>query len=123
VLAPQLVTHWNAGATITPSARNLVGDEASTASFNLGGSAIWLLHPSFNLMVEALWLSTASVAGAGRTVRDESVLLNPGFRGAFNLANDLQIVPGVAYTFDLGSGPDEDALFIYLSFEHPFKRQ
>jgi len=63
------------------------------------------------------------VVRTGETVRDETLLLNPGFRGAFNLANDLQIVPGVAYTFGLGSGPDENALFVYLSFEHPFKRQ
>lgn len=122
VLAPQVVTHWNAGATLTPSAKSPLGEEATTTSFNLGASAIWLLHPSFNLMVEALWLSTASVASAGQTVRDESLLLNPGIRGAFNLANDLQIVPGLAYTFDLGSGSDADALFVYLSFEHPFKR-
>jgi hypothetical protein len=122
VVAPQLVTHWNAGATITPSAKNLLGEEATTTSFNLGASAIWLLGPSFNLMVEALWLSTASVASAGQTAREESLLLNPGIRGAFNLANDLQIVPGVAYTFDLGSDSDEDALFVYLSFEHPFQR-
>jgi hypothetical protein len=122
VLAPQLVTHLNVGATLTPTAKSPLGEEATTASVNLGASAIWLLHPSFNLMLEALWLSTASVASAGRTIRDESVLLNPGFRGALNLANDLQIVPGVAYTFDLGSGPNEDALFVYLSFEHPFKR-
>lgn len=122
VLAPRLVTHWNAGATLTPSAKSALGEAATTTSFNLGASAIWLLHPSFNLMVEALWLSTASVASAGQTVRDESLLLNPGVRGAFNLANDLQIVPGLAYTFDLGSDSDADALFVYLSFEHPFKR-
>jgi hypothetical protein len=122
VLAPYLVTHWNAGATLTPSARSPLGEEATTTSFNLGASAIWLLHPSFNLMVEALWLSTGSVVRTGETVRDESLLLNPGIRAAFNLANDLQIVPGLAYTFDLGSDGDEDALFVYLSFEHPFKR-
>ncbi len=121
VLGPQLVTHWNAGATIIPSAKDPLGDEATTTSFNLGASAVWLLRPSFNLMVEALWLSEASVAGAGQTVRDELLLLNPGFRGAFNLA-DLQIVPGVAYTFDLSSDSDDGALFVYLSFEHPFKR-
>jgi hypothetical protein len=122
VLAPSLVSHWNAGATITPSAKSPLGQEATTADFNLGASAIWLFHPSLNLMVEALWLSTASVVGDGQTVRDESVLLNPGIRGAINLANDLQIVPGLAYTFDLGSGSGGDALFVYLSFEHPFKR-
>jgi hypothetical protein len=121
VLGPQLVAHWNAGATITPSAKSPLGDEATTTSFNLGASAIWLLRPSLNLMVEALWLSEASVAGSGETVRDELLLLNPGFRGAFNLA-ELQIVPGVAYTFDLSSDSDNDALFVYLSFEHPFKR-
>jgi len=121
VLAPRLVTHWNAGATLTPSAKSLLGEEATTTSFNLGASAIWLLRPSFNLMVEALWLSTASVVSAAQTVRDESLLLNPGVRGVFNLANDLQIVPGLAYTFNLGSDSDEDALFVYLSFEHPFK--
>ncbi len=122
VLTPQLVTHWNAGATITPSARNSLGSEATTASINLGASGIWLLRPSFNLVVEALWLSTASVAGSGTTVREESWLLNPGFRAAFDVGS-LQIVPGVAYTFDLSAGSDdEDALFAYLSFEHPFKR-
>ena len=122
VLAPRVVTHLNAGATITPSAQSPLGDEATTTNFNLGASAIWLLRPSFNLMVEALWLSEASVAGSGETVRDEFLLLNPGFRAAFDLGS-LQIVPGVAYTFDLSPDSDDDALFVYLSFEHPFKRQ
>ena len=122
VLAPHLVTHWNAGATLTPSAKSQLGEEATTTSFHLGASAIWLLRPRFSLMLEALWLSSGEVVRTGETVRDESLLLNPGIRAAFNLANDLQIVPGVAYTIDLGSGSDEDALFVYLSFEHPFKR-
>ncbi|MBA3444551.1 MAG: transporter [Gemmatimonadales bacterium] len=122
VLRPEIVSHLNAGATITPSAKSLIGAEATTADFNLGASVIWLLQPSVNLMLEALWLSTASVAGAGETVRDESLFLNPGIRLAFDLVNDLQIVPGVAYTFDIGRSSDEDALFLYLSLEHPFKR-
>ena len=121
VLGPQVVAHWNAGITLTPSAKSPLGEEATTTSLNLGASAIWLLRPSFNLMVEALWLSEASVAGAGESVRDEFLLLNPGFRAAFDLGS-LQIVPGVAYTFDLSSDSDGDALFVYLSFEHPFKR-
>ena len=122
VVGNQLVTHWNAGATITPSARNPLGVEATTADFAMGGSAIWLLRPSFNLMLEAIWESTASVAGAGRTTREESWVLNPGFRMAFDLPNDLQIVPGLAYTIGLGPGEEEDAVFFYVSFEHPFKR-
>jgi hypothetical protein len=122
VMGRQFVTHWNAGTTITPSARNPGGAEATTTDFALGASAIWLLRPTFNLMLESVWESAALVTGAGATSRDESWVLSPGFRLAFDLANDLQIVPGVAYSIGLSSD-DEDALFLYLSFEHPFKRQ
>jgi hypothetical protein len=121
VVSPLLVTHWNAGATIIPAAKNPTGPEPTTASFNLGGSAIWLLHPSLNLLLEGVWLSTESVS-VGGTARNEALLLNPGLRGAFNLGS-LQIVPGVAYTFDVSSNSEDDALFVYLSFEHPFLGQ
>jgi hypothetical protein len=120
VLLPQVVTHWNAGLTLTPTAKSDTGNEATAASFNLGASAIWLVRPSFNLMVEALWLSVESVGTAG-TTRNNAMLLNPGFRAAFDVA-DLQIVPGLGYTFDVGSSSDEEALFVYLSLEHPFTR-
>jgi hypothetical protein len=121
VVSPGLVTHWNAGASITPSTKNPDGREATTANFNLGGSAIWLLHPAVNLMFEGVWLSTEAV-GIDGTQRDEALLFNPGLRGALNLSN-LQIVPGIAYTFDVSSGAGEDALFVYLSFEHRFRSQ
>jgi hypothetical protein len=117
---PQLATHWNAGLMLVPSASNGLGDAATTVSYNLGASAIWLLRPSVNLMLELVWLSSESAVGPGRTSRSESVLLNPGLRWAFNFASGLQIVPGIAYTFGLES-EDTDALFLYLSFEHPFK--
>lgn len=123
VLGSRLATHWNAGATIVPTSRNELGNKATTAGFNLGASAVWLLQPSFNLLVETLWLSEESVVGNGRTVREDSWVLSPGIRWAFNAAGDLQIVPGVAYTIGVSPGSLEDALFLYLSFEHPFKRQ
>jgi hypothetical protein len=122
LLTPRIVTHWNAGATVSPTANNPLGARATTTSLQLGASAIWLLRPSFNLMVETLWVRDESVVGEGQTAREEFLLLNPGIRWAFNLAGDLQIVPGIAYTIDL-SDSSEDALFLYLSFEHPFKRQ
>ena len=123
VLTPRIVTHWNAGLVVSPSAKNPLGDAATTASVNLGASVIWLLRPSFNLMLETLWLRTESVVGEGQTAAEEFLFLNPGLRWAFNLAGDLQIVPGVAYTIALSPDSDENALFLYLSFEHPFKRQ
>jgi hypothetical protein len=123
VLTPRIVTHWNAGATVSPTANNPLGAKATTTSVNLGASVIWLLQPSFNLMLETLWLRTESVVGEGQTAGEEFLFLNPGVRWAFNLAGDLQIVPGVAYTIGLSPDSSEDALFLYLSFEHPFKRQ
>ncbi|HYF38988.1 MAG TPA: transporter [Gemmatimonadales bacterium] len=123
VLSKALVTHWNAGLTLTPAARNSLGREATTTGFNLGASAVWLLRPSFNLLVETLWLSEEIVLGEGATQRDEMAVLSPGFRAAFDLAGGLQVVPGLAYTFYLTPDQAEDEAFVYLSFEHPFKRQ
>ena len=123
VLGPQLTTHWNAGLTVSPSARNALGAKATTTSINLGASAIWLVRPSFNLLVETLWLSTESVVAEGQTEREELFFLNPGFRMAFDVSGGLQIVPGVAYTIGLSPAALNNAVFLYLSFEHPFKRQ
>ncbi|MEO8089295.1 MAG: transporter [Gemmatimonadales bacterium] len=121
VLSDQIVTHWNAGATINHAARNPIGDQATTSGFNLGASVIWLLRPRLNLLVESVWLSEESVVSEGRTARDETAFLSPGVRAAFDVAGDLQIVPGIAYTMSLTPG-EADALFLYLSFEHPFTR-
>jgi Putative MetA-pathway of phenol degradation len=123
VLSPRLTTHWNAGGVVSPSAHNTLGAKATTTSANLGASAIWLLRPTFNVLVETVWLSTESVVAEGETDREEFFFLNPGFRWAFNLSGDLQIVPGVAYTIGLSPETADDALFLYLSLEHPFKRQ
>jgi hypothetical protein len=122
VLSNEIVTHWNAGATLTPSARNPLGDKATTHSFNFGASLVWLFRPSFNFLLETVVVDARTVIADGRLVGETGWVLNPGVRWAFDLPGDLQIVPGVAYTIGLGEG-DEDALFLYLSLEHPFSRQ
>ncbi len=119
---PQLALHANAGATWTPSAKSSLGAESATLDANAGGSVIWLVRPSFNFLVELLWYSTESVVAPDTEVRQETWLLNPGVRWAFNFPSGLQIVPGVAYTVGLGDSAGEDGLFLYLSFEHPFTR-
>jgi hypothetical protein len=123
VLSDEIVTHWNAGATLTPSARDALGNEATTHSFNFGASVIWLFRPSFNFLLETVLEDARTVVGDGLVVDHTDWVLNPGVRGAFDVPGDLQIVPGVAYTIGLGEGPDENAWFVYLSFEHPFRRQ
>jgi len=119
---PQLALHGNAGLTYTPVAKDSAGQAARTLNANFGASAIWLLRPTFNLMLELLWLSTEQVVGPGERTRQSGWLLNPGLRGAINFASGLQIVPGVAYTVALDDGAGDDGLFLYLSFEHPFRR-
>lgn len=104
VVSDALATHWNAGLTLE--------GESGDVDANLGASAIWRVHRSVNLLLETVWESA----------QDDVVLLNPGVRWAFDFASGLQIVPGVAYTFALG-GDGADALFLYLSFEHPFRRE
>ena len=119
---PRLVFHGNAGVTVTPSARSPSGGKATTFSRNVGASLVWLMRPSLNLLVEAVWLSEESAIGQGVSEREETTLLNPGIRAAFDFGA-LQIVPGFAYTIALSPDSAEDGVFLYLSFEHPFKRQ
>lgn len=121
-VAKQLVTHWNAGVTVIPSAKNALGGEAATTGYNLGGSVIWLVRPAFNLVVEVAWTSSETVTGPGVTARIDALLLNPGVRWAHNFFGGLQIVPGIAFPIGVGPSGGDDAVFFYLSFEHPFRK-
>jgi hypothetical protein len=119
-LASRWVTHWNAGATYIPSARNQLGQHAAVTGYNLGQSFVFLAHPRLNLMLETLWTVSESVVAAGRTQRTHNLLISPGVRWAYNLPGGLQIVPGVAVPLGVGPGAGEKGLLVYLSFEHPF---
>ena len=117
---PKLSTHWNLGATLLPSAENVTGAQATTTTVNAGASIIWLVRPLFNLMLEGLWLSEQDAVASGVTDRHTSAFLNPGFRWGFNFPGGLQIVTGLGYVVSLNNA-NSDALFLYLSFEHPFR--
>ena len=123
VLNDQFVTHWNAGATVTPSARSATGETSTTHSWNAGASLVWLARPSFNVLLETIVEDAQLLDAGGGVVSETGWVLSPGLRWAFDVSGGLQIVPGIAYSIGLGEGPDEDAVFLYLSLEHPFKRQ
>lgn len=122
VLSKAFVTHFNVGTTFTPSAKKARGDRADLHDYNLGSSIIWLAHPRVNVLLETVWNSRQSVVGPGMKERDQSVFLSPGVRWAHNLPSGLQIVPGIAVPIGVGPSHGEHSLFVYLSFEHPFKR-
>jgi hypothetical protein len=121
VLKEHLVTHWNAGMTMVPHARNEFGDRAATYGYNLGQSFVWLIHPRFNALVETSWAGSEDVIGQGRTQRVHDLLISPGVRWAYNFKNGLQIVPGIAVPMGVGPSAGEKGIFLYLSIEHPFR--
>jgi hypothetical protein len=119
-LTEQLVTHWNAGATLT-HARSDGGVRGNTRGLNAAASAIWLLAPTFNLMLETAWDRSESLDDTGRRVAANNFVLLPGARAAINLASGMQIVPGVGVPIGLGPSRGERDVFLYLSVEHAFR--
>ncbi len=122
-LSRKFVAHTNAGFTLTPRAKNTLGERARTLDYNLGQSIVWLAARRFNVLLESVWTNTEEVVAFRRTQRENEVLINPGIRWAHNFKNGLQIVPGVAFPIGVGPSRGERGIFFYLSFEHPFKKQ
>jgi Putative MetA-pathway of phenol degradation len=121
VLSPRWVAHWNAGTTFVPSAENADGQKADTWGYYLGQSFIWQPSSTWNFLLETLWESGEAVAGNEATETEEELLLSPGVRRAFNFSNGLQVVAGLAVPIGIGPSRGEESLFLYLSFEHPFR--
>jgi len=117
-LGEHVVSHVNLGGRYVPSARVAAG-AARHAAFTVGQSFIWLAHQNLNLMVETVY-SLSERWTDERDQRVESLTVNPGLRAAVNLGG-LQVVPGLAFPLGVGPSRGEAAVFLYLSFEHPFR--
>jgi hypothetical protein len=120
VLSDHVVTHWNAGATFTPSAKDVSGETASLTTWTAAQGVVWLADPRFNLLLETVVTSVQAFADAGGTERHTDVTVSPGARYAFNLPDDLQIVVGAAAPIGVGANHGQNGLFLYLSVELPF---
>ncbi|HJV91327.1 MAG TPA: transporter [Holophagaceae bacterium] len=115
--------HLNLGGTVIPKAKNAAGDTADVAGTAVGFSFIWRPHPEFNVMLEAIHTTQDVVLGKDLKEKEKATYLNPGIRWAYNFPSGLQIVPGIAYTYGVGSSKGDNAIFLYLSFEHPFGKK
>jgi hypothetical protein len=122
VLGESLVAHSNLGATRTPNARNTLGEKATAQDLALGQSLIWLATPRFNVMMEYVHNRIQAVSGPDQTQVQTATYLSPGIRWAYNFPSGLQIVPGIAVPIGVGASRGERAIFLYLSFEHPFTK-
>ena len=116
-----VVTHWNAGATLS-RARAVNGVRETTHGRSAAASAIWLLSPTFHLMLETAWEHGELLDGVGIRSTEESFVISPGVRMAINMRSGMQIVPGFGVPIGFGMSRGERDLFFYLSVEHPFKR-
>jgi hypothetical protein len=115
-----IVTHWNVGATATRASAN--GAHSTLRSLTAAASAIWLLAPNFNLMLESAWDRTEGLDDANVRAAENHFVLLPGMRAAINLQSGMQIVPGFGVPIGVGPSRGERDLFFYLSVEHPFRR-
>jgi hypothetical protein len=117
-----LAAHTNLGATLVPRARDAAGEVARTLGWNAGQSVIWLARPAFNALVEVAFAHAPQVIAPHRTVATDVLFVSPGLRWAWNFRSGLQIVPGLAFPLGVGPSSGQHGVFLYLSFEHPFRK-
>ncbi len=122
VLSTEWVTHWNAGATWTPSARNQMGQRADTLGWNVGASFIWTGSPVCDVMLESVYSKSQTPTAPGKTSSQETFFVSPGVRWVYDFDSGLQIVPGIAVPLGVGPSAGRRQILLYLSFEHPFRR-
>jgi DtxR family Mn-dependent transcriptional regulator len=116
--------HWNAGATWLPRARpagdEVASDRADIWSPFVAGSGIFRLREMFHLMLESIVVSEQSFDGISKK-REKVFVLSPGVRGGWNLG-DRQLITGLAVPITWQADDTDAALFLYLSYELPFKK-
>lgn len=119
-LSDVLVTHWDAGVSATHG-RSASGSRGDTHAVQLAASAIWLVAPTLNLMLETSWDRTQSLDVDGGVLSDDHFVILPGLRTAINMKSGMQIVPGIGFPIGVGPSRGERDVFLYLSIEHSFK--
>lgn len=117
-LSPAFVSHTNLGLTHVFSARGAGEDRPGVTGWNAGQSFVWLAHPAFNVLLEAVVLGN-EVPAEGGTARTTEACLSPGVRFAVNMPGHVLVVPGVAVPLGIGPSRGKAGLFLYLSVELP----
>jgi len=120
IFSERWVTHWNAGTTWTPNARESGGARGDTLGFGFAASLIYQPLPNINLMLETKWDSLESVISDEEKDRQESFFVSPGIRFAKDYPSGLQVVPGIAFPIGVGPSRDDYGVLVYISLEHPF---
>jgi hypothetical protein len=117
-IGDELVTHVNAGLTITPGARSHGGSSGTALDANAGVAVVWLPLSRFNPLVEIAFLSTQEIRDDGTRSRTSVLVVNPGTRAAINFRSGLQVVPGISAPMQTSGRGTTFSVLAYLSFEH-----
>jgi len=122
----KITTHYNAGYSIMTKADHytyntegnpVLAYEKDLKMKNIGVSAIWLVRPKFNLMLEYAAVFGHEFQDDGSQTKMNTAILNPGFRFAVDVGK-IQFVPGVGVPLNFTNGSfDNTGGFIYLSIE------
>ncbi len=122
-LSNELVVHANVGATVSSGVKGTMPTGAevkrTVLSYNFGASAIALISPNVNLVIEIVQNIAGGIDMGGEVVHTSQTTVSPGIRAAIDVGS-LQIVPGLAVPVIFSQGNSEVGSFLYLSFEHPF---
>jgi hypothetical protein len=119
IATPKLALHTNGGITLKPNVETGTGSSGHLLDLIAGQSAIWLVHPRVNLMLESVLTSVENFTGSGTNrVRSTGITLSPGLRWSYDFESGLQIVPGIAFPFGFRANSAQRGLLLYLSFEH-----
>ncbi len=116
-LADKWVSHWNAGATYTPKARETSGVRADIRGTNHGASLVYLHSETLNFLVEYVRNENQAVQPDGSKAWEKSAFLNPGLRYAKNYESGWQMVSGVSFPVGVGPSRKDNGILFYLSFE------
>jgi hypothetical protein len=112
----------NAGMAYLPEAASL--NDRDAVHFDLGASLIYAFTPSFHALVETVGTWEETLNSRGRKEYDFGAIVSPGVRKAFDVNwNDAQLVLGAAVPLGVGGNAPDWGVFLYLSFEHLFRRE
>jgi len=115
-IGERLFFHANAGLTFLPQVSNARASDL--LNYNVGGSLIYCVSGSLNLMFEWMGIWAEIPDGTGSTSGEHVSLISPGVRYALNLKRGRQLVLGLGVPLGMTRDSSEIGALFYFSFEH-----
>lgn len=112
---------FNAGMTFFPKFKgeDSMGNpvKRNLASYNLGGSLVWVVHRNFNPLVEYVENFAGEIGEDGRVQRFNEHIVSPGVGLAWEIKG-MKVSPGFAVPVNFSRGETRTGLFFYFAIDH-----